>query len=249
VAKLIASGAVGNSFQGSVAISADGKTVIVGGSGDNLGTGAAWIFTLNNGIWAQQGSKLVGTGAIGYAYQGSSASISSDGNTVVIGGVADNTDVGSGNGFSNDDAVGAAWIFTRNNGIWTQQGNKLVGSGAVGKASQGSSVSISGDGNTVVMGGIADNNDLGASWIFTRNNGMWAQQGSKLVGSGAAGLAYQGHSVSISSDGNTLIIGGLYNTGSGAWIFTQNNGMWAQQGSKLVGSDNIGFSRQGIQYL
>jgi len=35
------------------------------------------------------------------------------------------------------DSVGAAWVFTRKNGIWTQQGLKLVGSGAVGKTWQG----------------------------------------------------------------------------------------------------------------
>ncbi|MEJ7822035.1 MAG: hypothetical protein WKF85_06915 [Chitinophagaceae bacterium] len=244
VAKLVVSGAVGKSFQNSVAISADGKTVIVGGSGDNSFIGAAWIFTQNNGIWAQQGSKLVGAGAIGKASQGSSVSISSDGNTVVIGGAGDNTDVGSGNGFFIDDAVGAAWIFTRSNDVWTQQGTKLVGSGAIGKAMQGSSVSISGEGNTVVIGGDADNDFIGATWIFTRNNGMWAQQGSKLIGTGAAGQTLQGNSVSISSDGNTVIIGGPYNPGA-AWIFTRNNGMWAQQGSKLVGSGNVGFSRQG----
>ncbi|MEJ7822034.1 MAG: hypothetical protein WKF85_06910 [Chitinophagaceae bacterium] len=249
VAKLVGSDAVGNSFQSSVAISADGKTVIVGGARDNYNTGAAWIFTLNNGIWAQQGSKLVGTGAVGKAHQGSSVSISGDGNTVVIGGAIDNGI--EGNGFSDTEAVGAAWIFTRNNGIWAQQGSKLVGTGAVGKAAQGSSVSISGDGNTVVIGGNFDNMDItgryaGAAWIFTRNNGIWSQQGDKLVGTGG-GFANQGHSVSISGDGNTVVIGGFADNNNigAAWIFTRNNGIWAQQGSKLVGSGANGNAQQG----
>ncbi len=253
VAKLVGSGAVGKSSQNSVAISADGKTVIVGGPGDNLGTGAAWIFTQNNGIWAQQGSKLVGTGAVKYANQGSSVSISSDGNTVIIGGDFDDGVIDQ-NGFGFDEAVGAAWIFTRSNGIWTQQGSKLVGSGAVGKASQGSSVSISGDGNTVVIGGYTDNNgdpsgfsnSVGAAWIFTRNNGIWSQQGSKLVGTGAVG-ANQGNSVSINGDGNIVVIGGNTdnNVIGAAWIFTRNNGIWAQQGSKLVGTGAEGKAQQG----
>ncbi len=249
VAKLVGSGAVGQSYQSSVAISADGKTVIVGGSGDNNYKGAAWIFTLNNGIWAQQGSKLVGTASDGQAYQGNSVSISGDGNTVVIGGFADNK-IPYGFDFVAD---GAAWIFTRNNGNWTQQGSKLVGTGADGKAFQGSSVSISLDGNTVVIGGSNDNDDgygysAGAAWVFTRNNGIWAQQGSKLVGTGAVGKASQGFSVSISGDGNSLVIGGHADNGSmgAAWLFTRNNGNWAQQGSKLVGSGAVGKALQGL---
>src|SRR5690606_18231864 len=36
------------------------------------------------------------------------------------------------------------------------------------------------------------------------------QQGSKLVGTGATGRSSQGTSISLSADGNTLAIGGLY---------------------------------------
>jgi hypothetical protein len=39
----------------------------------------------------------------------------------------------------------------------------------VGSSSQGFSVSLSADGNTAIIGGAGDNNDIGASWIF---NGM-----------------------------------------------------------------------------
>ncbi len=53
--------------------------------------------------------------------------------------------------------VGAAWVWTRSGGVWTQQGPKLVGSGAVGNAQQGYSVSLSADGNTAIVGGPIDN--------------------------------------------------------------------------------------------
>jgi hypothetical protein len=49
--------------------------------------------------------------------------------------------------------VGAAWVWVRTNGVWSQQGPKLVGSGAVSNASQGGSVAISADGNTAIVGG------------------------------------------------------------------------------------------------
>jgi len=47
-----------------------------------------------------------------------------------------------------------------------QQGGKLVGTGAVGTASQGSSVAISADGTTAIVGGPADNSNAGAAWAF-----------------------------------------------------------------------------------
>ena len=84
--------------------------------------------------------------------------------------------------------VGAAWVFTRSGGVWTQQGSKLVGTGAVGAAEQGHSVAISADGNTAIVGGPNDSHNssgYGAAWVFTRSGGVWTQQGSKLVGTGA----------------------------------------------------------------
>jgi hypothetical protein len=75
---------------------------------------------------------------------------------------------------------------------FTQQGPKLVGTGAVGGARQGISVSLSADGNTAIVGGPFDNLSslgVGAVWVFTRSNGVWSQQGPKLVGTGAVGEA------------------------------------------------------------
>ena len=90
---------------------------------------------------------------------------------------------------------------------FSQQGPKLVGTGSSGAAGQSYSVSLSSDGNTAIVGGLADNAHIGAAWVFTRNAGVWTQQ-DKLVGRGATGAARQGTSVSLSSDGNTAIVGG-----------------------------------------
>ncbi len=229
--KLIGTGAVGKAYQGySVCISADGNTAIFGGENDNSGAGAAWVFTRSAGTWTQQGNKLVGTGAIGKAKQGWSVSISADGNTAIVGGSADNSN------------IGAVWVYIRSGGVWTQQGNKLVGTGAVGQSYQGTSVSISADGNNAVLGGYYDNSGIGAAWVYTRSGGVWTQQGNKLVGTGAIGTANQGHSVCISADGNTTIVGGYYdNSNIGAsWVYTRSGGVWTQQGNKLVGTGAIG---------
>jgi hypothetical protein len=234
--KLVGTGATGNAYQGSsVALSSDGNTAIVGGFGDHSDVGAVWIFARSAGVWTQQGSKLVGTGVVGTAGQGVSVSMSADGNTAIVGGYGDNSD------------VGAVWVFTRSAGVWSQQGNKLVGTGGVGSARQGSSVSLSADGNTAIVGGTDDNSNVGAAWVFTRSGGVWSQQGNKLVGTGAAGTARQGSSVSLSADGNTAAIGGYYDSGlaGAAWIFTRSGGIWSQQGNKLVGTGAAGKAYQG----
>jgi hypothetical protein len=219
----------------SVAISSDGNTIIEGGQTDiNPGGGAAWVFTRSAGVWTQQGPKLVGTGTTG-ASQGTSVGISSDGNTVIIGGPSDNSN------------TGAVWIFTRSGGVWTQQGSKLVGSQTVGNAYLGISTALSSDGNTAITGGFQDNNGVGAVWVFTRSAGVWTQQGSKLIGAGAVGNGDQGGSVVLSSDGNVAVEGGFTdNSGTGAvWIFIRTAGVWTQVGSKLVGTGAVGGSHQG----
>src|SRR5262252_1804280 len=62
-----------------------------------------------------------------------------------------------------------------------QQGSKLVGTGGLGGAQQGTAISLSGDGNTAVVGGSSDNGGAGAAWVYTRSGGVWRQQ-AKLVG-------------------------------------------------------------------
>jgi hypothetical protein len=180
VSKLVGNDAVLNAQQGwSVALSADGNTAMVGGNNDNSGTGAVWVYIRSGGVWTQQGSKLVGTGAVGAAQQGYSVALSAHGDTAIEIGYFDNSE------------IGAAWVYTRRAGVWTQQGHKLVGKGAVG-AARVQSVALSADGNTAIVGGPVDNSEAGAAWIYIRRNGVWTQQGSKLVGKGAVGAAQQG---------------------------------------------------------
>src|ERR1017187_4510508 len=63
--KLVGTGAVGN-YQGlSVALSADGNRAIVGARNDTSGTGAVWSWTSSGGVLTQQGTTLVGSGAVG----------------------------------------------------------------------------------------------------------------------------------------------------------------------------------------
>jgi hypothetical protein len=233
--KLVGSGGIGQSFQGySTALSADGNTAIVGGYFDNESVGAAWVFVRSNGVWTQEGSKLVGAGATGNAEQGVSVALSADGSTAIVGGPADNAD------------VGAVWVFIRDSGVWVQQA-ELVGTGATANSIQGGSVALSADGNTAIVGGRGDNAFAGAVWIFTRSAGAWTQQGAKLVGSGAVGVAEQGWSVGLSGDGNTAVVGGLADNSNvgAAWVFVRSGTTWNQPVAKLVGTGGTLTSAQG----
>ena len=146
--------------------------------------------------WTQQGSKLVGTGAVGDAQQGFSVALSADGNTAIVG--------------------GSRRQLTRGGvGLHPQRrcldpaGSKLVGTGAVGDAGQGTSVALSADGNTAIVGGLRRQLGRRSGVGLYPKRRRLEPAGSKLVGTGAVGVRQQGWSVALSADGNTAIVGGL----------------------------------------
>ncbi|HNN92584.1 MAG TPA: hypothetical protein PKI03_09960 [Pseudomonadota bacterium] len=248
--KLVASDKVAGDFFGSsVSVSADGNTAIIGAyradPGGTSNAGAAYVFTRSAGVWTEQ-QKLVASDKAVDDLFGFSASVSADGNTAIIG--AHFADPG---GTSN---AGAAYVFTRSAGVWTEQ-QKLVASDKAASDLFGQSVSLSADGSTALIGALqADpggTTDAGAAYVFTRSAGLWTEQ-QKLVASDNALNDFFGVSVSVSADGNTALIGAYAANPGGtgdagaAYVFTRSTGVWTQQ-QKLVASDkaasdNFGFS-------
>jgi FG-GAP repeat len=221
-------------FGEGAALSSDGNTALIGAFGDNAFVGAAWVFTRSGSTWTQQGAKLTGKGEIGTGEFGTSAALSADGNTALIGGSADNIE------------AGAAWVFTRSASTWAQSA-KLTGSEETGKDALGYSVALSADGNTALVGGPFDQALVGAAWAFTRSSSTWAQQGGKLTPSDVTGGGRVGWSVALSADGNTALVGGPFdNLGIGAaWMYTRSGSGWAQQGAKLTGGGETGLGHFG----
>ena len=175
------------------------------------------MFRRSGSTWTQQGEKLTGGGESGKSDFGNGVALSSDGNTALIGGPLDNGEVGAG------------WVFRRSGSSWTQQGEKLTGSGESGKGDFGDSVALSSDGNTALIGAPLDNSEVGAAWVFRRSGSSWTQQGEKLTGSGERGKGFFGNGVPLSSDGSTALIGGPGdNNGVGAaWVFVNSCGVQA----------------------
>jgi hypothetical protein len=237
--KLVGAGEVGRAgFGFSVALSADGKTALVGGSEDSNARGAVWVFTRKGSSWRQQGSKLTARGEVGPANFGWDVALSGDGKTAVISGVGDR------------NGVGAAWIFVRRGARWRQQGRKLTGTGEVGAAEFGYAVALSGDGNTALVGGPDDdrskgltgNTGYGAAWVFTRSGTSWSQQGPKLTGRGDTPTGLFGGAVALSADAGTALIGApnANNYRGAAWVFSRSGSSWRQQGSRLTGRGEAG---------
>ena len=244
-AKLTAKEQNGGSNLGqSVAISADGNTALVGGPSDEQGpemlVGAAWVFTRTGSSWTQQGPKLRGSDREGEGQFGISVALSADGNTALIGGI-------------NDANVGAAWVFTRAAGKWTQQGNKLTGGGEeTGSGRFGKSVALSSDGGEALVGAYFDNGSIGAAWAFKRSGSTWSHDGKKLTGVGEEGPAQFGLSVALSFDGKTALIGGPADEGStkeamagAAWGFGNGSTGWTAEGSKLTSAGAKGVGELG----
>jgi IPT/TIG domain len=198
----------GGQFGGSVALSADGDTALIGGAGDNAWTGAAWVFTRAGETWTQQGEKLTASGESGEGELGDGLALSADGNTALIGAPGDS------------GQAGAAFAFTRSGETWTQQGEKLT-DGKIGEGWFGIGLALSGDGNTAIIGAPMSHGLTGTAWVFKRSGEVWIQPGEEITASGIAEGQRFGFSAALSTDGETALVGGLGTTApdGAAWAF------------------------------
>jgi len=222
-------------FGWSVSISGDGLTAIVAATFP----GSVYVFNYANGSWSQS-TELKENGVASFQF-GSSVSISRDGLTVIVGHPANN---------DNGTNSGSAYIFKYANGEWSQ--TKLLANDIAADDQFGSSVSISDDGLTAIVGAWFDDYDVngyvnsGAAYIFNYANGTWSQ--TKLLADYPTQYDYFGSSVSISGDGLTAIVGAYFDDDQGsasgsAFIFKYDNGAWSL--TKLLASDGTTSDRFG----
>jgi hypothetical protein len=223
--KLLASdGSGGNGFGTSVALSGD--TVIVG----TKWSGAAYIFSRNQGGSGNWGEVKKLTPSDGVAGDNFGTSVSLSGDFALVGAY------GSGSG------AGAAYLFYRNQGGTDNWGEvkKLVAGDGLADDNFGVGVSISG--NTALVGASGDDegtaNNKGSAYVFSRNQGGTDNWGlvSKLT---ADNTAYGFFGSSLSLDGDTAIVGAFRDNENGAssgsaYIFSRNQG----------GSDNWGLVKK-----
>lgn len=202
----------------SVAMNADGSTVLAGNPTDN---GEVFIYTRTTGTWRQQGNKLTVNANGGTpANFGNAVGLSADGNIAIVGAPG------------GDQQNGAVWVFERNNGTWQQPGIKLEGTGGkMNDAFLGRSAAISADGKTIVAGGLSAASK-NAIWVFTKTGNQW-QQSALLEAPDGGKNGKDKQPVALSADGNTVAIKGL----NSSYVFYHSVSGWIAQGGSILGSD------------
>ena len=237
-AYLKASNASANDFFGN-AVAISGDTVVVsahqedsGATGvngnqeneDQVNSGAAYVFVRDGTLWSQQ--AYLKASNPGYQdYFGWSVAVAGD--TAVIGAEREGSKARGVNGDQLDDtafAAGAAYVFMRSGGNWSQQAY-LKASNADAGDFFGHSVDVFGD--TVIVGapsedsaamgvnGNETDNTLegaGAAYLFVRVGTNWSQQAylksSNPLRSFADSVAISGHSAIVgeTSDAGTVYV-------------------------------------------
>lgn len=231
-------------------------TGVNGDQSDNslIDPGAAYVFVKSGGVWSQQAYlKASNTGA----FDDFGISVAISGDTIVVGAIGEDSDATSVNGDqSNDNAPqsGAAYVFVRNAGVWTQQAY-LKASNAEADDRFGESVDV--DGDTIVVGatwedsaatGInGDQSDnsadrAGAAYVFVRSAGVWSQQAYLKASNTEADDRF----ASVTISGDTIAVGaaresssspgvngdqsdnGLNSSGA-AYVFVRSGSTWTQE--------------------
>nr|WP_053233931.1 FG-GAP repeat protein [Nonlabens ulvanivorans] len=99
---------------------------------------------------------------------GRAVTLSSDGNTLAVGANEEDSNATGINGNQNDNSnnrSGAVYLFTRIGTTWSQQAYIKASNTEVGDQF-GESITLSGDGNTMAIGGASfeDSNATGNQW-------------------------------------------------------------------------------------
>lgn len=180
-------------------VAIDGDTVVVGSTNSDAPAasfaGAAYVFRLVDGTWVQQ-AKLAATDAASGAEFGWSVRIGS--HLVAVGAVR-------GPGASPQS--GAAYVFSSDDGVWSQAA-KLGADDGQDFDDFGSSVAVSG--RTVFVGATNHTplatgaSEAGAAYVFQPKDGRWQQLAELSASDGIPGGDF-GTSVAVSND--TLLVG------------------------------------------
>ena len=191
------------------------------------------------------GQTQIGSNINGYAAydeSGSSVSISDDGTIIAIG--APKND-GNGN------ESGHVRVFQLSSGSWSQLGDDI--NGEANGDQFGYSVSLSGDGTRLAIGGRYNDGsqtNAGHVRVYEYSSGSWSQIGADI--DGAAGDDEFGFSVSLSQEGTYLAVGARLNDTNGdnaghvrVYGINGAGNAWIKLGDDIEGeaaADQFGFS-------
>lgn len=191
-----------DAFAHAVALSGDGNTALVGAFmdhvGSNLDQGSAYIFVRGGIRWLEQKQLTASDGTMWTSF-GKAVDLSDDGNTALVG---DDT----------TDDQGAAYVFVRTGGSWSQQ-QKLQPSAPDPYFNRfARSVALSNNGNLAAIG------DVESAYLFVCNGTIWNEQ-ERMITNDTESHGF-GSAVALSDDGKRVLVGAPESTGRGVtYIF------------------------------
>jgi hypothetical protein len=197
-AKLVPSDADTNDrFGRSVAISGD--YVVVGSYGDDDfggASGSAYVFERSGTVWTETAKLTPGDGSSG-AHFGVSASASGD--YLIIGAHTEGP-----------DSSGAAYVFKKESGVWTEKAKLVAGDAGIGDEF-GISVGITA-GSAIVGARLDDDLALscGSAYLFQESGSVWSEV-VKIVPADLDSAAEFGRDVAISA--TDVLAGALFAPG------------------------------------
>ena len=226
----------GDQFGTSVSLSDDGNVLAIGASGEDSAavgvnedasdnslnsSGAAYIFERIDEIW-QQTNYIKASNSGKFDSFGRVVSLSRDGQTLAVSAIGEQSNATSINGNQEDNSLdqsGAVYVYSKTSNVWQQQAY-IKASNADDLDRFGQVVSLSGDGNTLLIttywedSKFGDENDnslekAGAAYVFTRTGNTWAQHSFIKSPAPDAGDWF-GYSAALSKDGQTLSIGAIH---------------------------------------
>jgi len=217
-AKLTATPASADSYFGS-AVSVGNPILAVGADGtDTSGNNAGTVFIFDKSDGWNQTAQLRPTDGTAGDYFGEAVAVEAE--SVVVGAPGDD-DTGNN--------AGAAYIFEKSNGNWTE--TKLTAGGQ--GASFGQSVAIASETVAIGADGVsqAGQNEVGAVYIFTPADNGWSQTAT-LSPSTSTAQAYFGVRTAINTSGDRLVVSAYGDDRNGenagaVYIFEWQNG-WSQ---------------------
>jgi Flp pilus assembly pilin Flp len=190
----------------SLSLSSDGTVVAIGaigndGNASGSGFGHVRVYKNISGTWIQVGADIDGEATDDSS--GERVSLSSDGSIVAIGAFQND-----GNGPDS----GHVRVYKNVSGTWTQIGADIDGEAT---GDQSVAVSLSSDGTVLVIGALRNDGngiDSGHVRVYKNISGSWVQTVADINGKASGDLSGL---VSLSSDGNVLVVGAPLNDGNG----------------------------------
>lgn len=181
-------------FGSAIAISDDGRRLVIGSRSEASQSGAARVFSFSESSYSQLGDTIIGT--IESGRTGWSVAISGDGSTVAIGSPKGGSEGG-----------GSVLIYQYNGDAWVTIGSEIAGS--TSEASVGYSVSLNSDGSILAVGNPKARNRDGflnagkvATYAFIDDE--WELAGEVF---GQSSEDVEGTSIALSPNGEFLVTG------------------------------------------